>query len=65
MPDYYVNKTRPQLPAEMKISEQAELLMRVCEKVILENGGKKIKTKGKEGYIISTQLPIIVEKLNQ
>ncbi len=65
MPDYYVNKTRPQLPAEMKISEQAELLMRVCEKVILESGGKKIKIKGKEGYIISTQQPMIVEKLNQ
>ena len=63
MPDHFVNKTRPQLPAEMKISEQAELLMRVCEKVILENGGKKIKIKGKDGYQIKLQNPVIQEYL--
>jgi ADP-ribosylglycohydrolase len=64
MPDYYVNKTRPQLPAEMKISEQAELLMRVCEKVILDNGGKKIDVKGKPGYLIKLQNPVVQEYLN-
>ncbi len=55
MPDIYKNLTRPQLPAEMKISDQAELLMRICERVILENGGEKISIKGKPGYRIKIQ----------
>jgi hypothetical protein len=63
MPDTFKNNTRPQLPAEMKISEQAELLMRVCEKVILDNGGKKILINGKSGYRIKLQEPEIVEAL--
>jgi len=57
MPDIFENRTRPQLPTTMKISDQAELLMRVCERVILENGGKKITTKGKPGYRIKLQKP--------
>lgn len=61
MPDNFKNKTRPQLPAEMKISEQVELLLRVCEKVILENGGKKITLKGKTGYRIRLQKPGIID----
>jgi hypothetical protein len=63
MLDIFRNNTRPQLPGEMKISDQAELLMRVCEKVILENGGKKITTNGKPGYRIKLQEPVIVESL--
>jgi len=63
MPDIYKNNTRPQLPKEMKISEQAEILMRVCEKVILENGGKKRTVNGKPGYSIKLQEPEIVETL--
>lgn len=61
MPDIYKNKTRPQLPTEMKISEQAELLMRVCEHVILENGGKKVTVNGKPGYNIKIQKPEVIE----
>jgi hypothetical protein len=64
MPDFFKNKTRPQLPSEMKISEQAQLLMRVCEKVILENGGKKISINGKPGYRIKLQDPGVVENMN-
>jgi hypothetical protein len=63
MPDTFKNKTRPELPAEMKISEQAELMMRVCEKVILENGGKKVSIKGKPGYRIKLQKPEVIEVL--
>lgn len=63
MPDIFKNNTRPQLPAEMKISEQVELLMRVCEKVILENGGKKTTINGKPGYTIKFQEPSINEYL--
>ena len=55
MPDIYRNLTRPQLPAEMKISEQAEMFMRICERVIMENGGEKISIKGKPGYRIKIQ----------
>lgn len=65
MPDTFKNKTRPELPAEMKISEQAELMMRVCEKVILENGGKMIKIKGKPGYRIILQNPEVIEVLTK
>lgn len=65
MPDIFVNKTRPQLPSEMKISEQAEMFMRVCEHVILENGGKKIEIKGKPGYQIVLQNPKMIEPLSK
>ncbi len=63
MPDRFRNNTRPQLPDEMKISEQAEMLMRVCERVILENGGRKTTINGKPGYIIITQEPSVSEPL--
>jgi hypothetical protein len=65
MPDTFKNKTRPQLPAEMKISEQAELIMRVCEDVILNNGGKKITIKGIPGYRIKLQNPEVIEVLTK
>ena len=32
MPDRYVNKTRPELPAECKVSEQVETLLRAVER---------------------------------
>jgi hypothetical protein len=65
MPDVFKNKTRPELPAEMKISEQAELMLRVCERVILENGGKKVTFKGKPGYMIKIQNPAVIEPLEK
>jgi hypothetical protein len=63
MPDIYKNYTRPQLPKEMKVSEQADLLMRVCERVILENGEAKIDIAGKPGYRILLQAPRLLEPL--
>ena len=57
MPDRYVNQTRPQLPKECKVSEQAELMMRVCERVILVNGGQTISLGSKPGFRISLQSP--------
>jgi hypothetical protein len=65
MPDIYKNKTRPQLPAEMKISEQAELFTRVSERVIMDNGGKKIEVNGKPGYRIKQQDPKVIETLKK
>ena len=63
MPDRYVNKTRPQLPAECKISEQAETLLRVAERVILANGGRHITVAGQPGYRIRLQSPKVLERL--
>ena len=63
MPDHYVNKTRPQLPAECKVSEQAETLLRVAERVILANGGERITVDEKPGYRIKLQSPRLIEPL--
>lgn len=57
MPDRYVNQTRPQLPAECKISDQAELMLRLCEKLILTNGGQPISLEGKPAFRIRLQAP--------
>ena len=63
MPDRYLNKTRPQLPAESKVSEQAETLLRVAERVILANGGERVTIDGKPGYRIKLQTPQVLERL--
>jgi hypothetical protein len=64
MPDRYVNKTRPSLPAECKVSDQAEALMRVCERVILANGGARIEVSGQPGYRVRLQKPRLLEPLS-
>jgi hypothetical protein len=63
MPDQYLNLTRPQLPRECKVSEQAETILRICEKLILANGGERIKVQGKEGYRIRLQAPRCAQPL--
>lgn len=63
MPDRYVNKTRPQLPAECPVSQQAETLLRVAERVILANGGQRATIDGQPGYRIQLQSPRLVEPL--
>lgn len=63
MVDRYVNNTRPQLPAECKVSEQAETLLRVAERVILANGGERITVGGRPGYRIKLQQPRLIEPL--
>lgn len=63
MPDHYVNKTRPQLPAECKVSDQAETLLRVAERVILANGGEKITVRGQPGYRVKLQTPRVLDPL--
>jgi hypothetical protein len=64
MPDYCVNNTRPQLPHECKVSEQAEMMMRLCEKLILTNGGERISLGGKDGYRIRLQSPRVLQPLS-
>jgi hypothetical protein len=63
MPDRYVNKTRPQLPAESSVSQQAETLLRVAERVILDQGGQRITIAGQPGYRIRLQPPRLLEPL--
>ena len=63
MPDRYVNQTRPQLPAECKVSELAQTLLRVAERVILANGGERITPSGQPGYRIKVQTPAMLEPL--
>jgi len=63
MPDRYVNKTRPQLPAECQVSEQAETLLRVAERVILAHGGERITIAGNPGYRIRLQTAQLLERL--
>jgi hypothetical protein len=58
MPDRYVNHTRPELPAECKVSEQAALMLRLCEKLIEVNGGQRISLAGKPGCRIRLQSPV-------
>src|SRR5512139_1542449 len=63
MPDRYVNQTRPSLPAECKVSEQAKTLMRVCERVILSAGGERIEVTDQPGYRIRLQPPRLISGL--
>ncbi len=65
LPDTYINKTRPQLPATMKISEQAEIMMRLCERAITENGGEILSKKGKTFYKIKLQKAQLQESLGK
>jgi hypothetical protein len=63
MPDIYVNLTRPQLPRECKVSEQAAVMLRLSEKLILVNGGERIAIQGEPGYRIRLQTPSLLQRL--
>jgi hypothetical protein len=57
MPDRYVNLTRPQLSPECKVSEQAELMTRLCLRLILDQGGQRLDPEGRDTYRIRLQSP--------
>lgn len=63
MPDQYTNKTRPQLPASSRVSEQAETMLRLAERVIFSNGGARTGVAGQPGYRIRLQTPKVIEAL--
>jgi hypothetical protein len=63
MSDRYVNKTRPQLPAECQVSAQAETLLRLAERVILAHGGGRILVNGQPGFRVRLQQPQLLEPL--
>ena len=63
MPDLYVNKSRPQLPAECKVSKQVDTLARITERVILTNGGERVTVGGQPGFRVKIQQPRLLEPL--
>jgi len=63
--EFNVNKTRPSLPAACKVSAQAETLLRLCERVILANGGERIEVNSQPGYRVRLQTPWLIEALPQ
>jgi hypothetical protein len=65
MPDHYLNLTRPQLPHECKVSDQTAVMLRLCEKLILANGGEEMERDGKVVYRIRLQTPRLLEPRNR
>jgi hypothetical protein len=63
MPDRYQNLTRPQLPRECKVSEQAAVMLRLSEKLILANGGTRTNRDEHVCYRIRLQSPRVLERL--
>jgi hypothetical protein len=57
MPDRYLNLTRPQLPRECTVTEQVEVMLRLCEKLIVANDGQAIQIADGSGYRIRLQSP--------
>jgi hypothetical protein len=64
MPDHYLNLTRPELPRECKVSEQAAVMFRLCEKLISANGGERLSKDGQIIYRIRLQKPRLLQSLN-
>ena len=63
MPDHYLNLTRPQLPRECKVSDQTEVMLRLCEKLILQNSGQRMGSPENVIYRIRLQSPHLLERL--
>jgi hypothetical protein len=64
MPDSYVNLTRPELPPRCKVTEQAETMLRIAERVVLAHGGQRITIDGQPGLRIKLQEPAVLERLS-
>lgn len=63
MPDRYENRTRPQLPQEMTVSEQVGVLFQLAKQIIVEQGGEVIRKDGQTYYRILLQQPKVIEPL--
>jgi len=62
--DRYVNRTRPQLPAEMSITDQVEVLCRLALRCVRESGGQVIEENNVPvRVIIPVQEPEVLEFL--
>lgn len=63
MPDRYENLTRPQLPHEIAVSEQARLILRLARRTVVEQGGSIIQDGDKTFLCIRLQEPKNLEPL--
>jgi len=61
--DSYRNTTRPSMPEDETITGFGNRIIEVAGRVIIENGGSKIRRAGKDYYRISVQKPANVETL--
>jgi ADP-ribosylglycohydrolase len=61
--DRYRNTTRPSMPEDETITGFGDRIVEVARRVIIENGGSKIRRDGKDFYRISVQKPANVEAL--
>jgi hypothetical protein len=61
--DSYRNTTRPSMPEDETITGFGDRLIEVANRVIIENGGDKIRRDGKDFYRIRVQKPANVETL--
>jgi len=61
--DSYRNTTRPSMPEDETITGFGDRIIEVAGRVIIENGGSKIRRDGKDFYRISVQKPANVETL--
>jgi ADP-ribosylglycohydrolase len=59
--DSYRNTTRPSMPDDETITGFGDRIIEVACRVIVENGGSKIRSAGKDFYRISMQKPANVE----
>jgi len=61
--DSYRNTTRPSMPEDETITSFGDRIVEVAGRVIIENGGSKIRRAGKDYYRIRVQKPANVEML--
>jgi len=61
--DSYHNTTRPSMPEDETITGFGDRIIEVAGRVIIENGGSKIRRDGKDFYRINVQKPANVEIL--
>lgn len=61
--DAYKNTRRPGLPANLTITEFADMHFEIAKRLILENGGNAIEIDGKPGLRINIEPPANIEAL--
>lgn len=61
--DVYRNTTRPSMPEDETITGFGDRIIEAAHRVIIENGGGKVRRAGKDFYLIKAQKPANVEML--
>lgn len=61
--DVYRNTTRPLMPEDETITGLGDRIVEVAGRVIIDNGGRKVRRNGETLYRIRAQKPANVEKL--